>query len=108
MTARVRHKKTIRIRCLHAIPARRVVPRRVEPFERYNGLTSLAFGGSAGYRHKCGLGYPAPWASVSGGASYDNYREDLRTSTRLDLRAETGKRFTEQLDASAGVYYERR
>jgi hypothetical protein len=32
----------------------------------------------------------------------------LRTSKRLDLRAETGQRFTEQLDASAGIYYERR
>lgn len=81
---------------------------RGEVFERYSGLTNLVVGGSAAYRHKFGLGYSAPWASVSAGASYDNYREDLRTSTRLDLRAETGKRFTEQFDASAGVYYERR
>ena len=77
---------------------------RGELFGRYSGLSNVVIGGTAGYRHKFGLGYAAPWASLSVGASYDNYREDLRTGTRLDLRAETGKRFTEQFDASAGVY----
>ena len=44
----------------------------------------------------------------SAGASYDDYRQDLRTSSRLDVSVETGKRFTEQLDASVGLFYERR
>jgi hypothetical protein len=81
---------------------------RGELFERYSGLTNLVAGGTAGYRHKFGLGYAAPWVSLTLGGSFDDYREDLRTSTRLDVRAETGKRFTEQFDMSAGVYYERR
>jgi hypothetical protein len=81
---------------------------RAEAFERYSGLTNLVAGGTAAYRHKFGLGYAAPWVSFTLGGSFDDYREDLRTSTRLDVRAETGKRFTEQFDMSAGVYYERR
>ena len=81
---------------------------RAELFDRYHGLTNLVAGGTAGYRHKFGLGYAAPWVSFTVGASYDDYRDDLRTSTRLDVRAATGKRFTEQFGASAGVYYERR
>lgn len=81
---------------------------RGEWFERYSGLTNFVVGGTAAYRHKFGLGSAAPWAAFSVGASYDDYRDNLRTSTRLDVRAETGKRFTDQFDASAGVYYERR
>jgi hypothetical protein len=81
---------------------------RGEVFERYSGLTNLVGGGTAAYRHKFGLGYAAPWVSFTLGGSYDHYREDLRTSTRFDVRAETGKRFTEQFDVSAGIYYERR
>ncbi len=65
-------------------------------------------GGTAAWRHKFGMGYAAPWVSLAVGASYDDYRDDLRTSTRLDVRAETGMRYGEQLDASAGVYWERR
>jgi hypothetical protein len=79
-----------------------------EVFERYSGLSNLVGGGTAAYRHKFGLGYAAPWVSLALGGSFDDYRQDLRTSTRLDVRAETGKRFTEQFDMSAGVYYERR
>jgi hypothetical protein len=81
---------------------------RGESFDRYSGLSNLVIGGAVAYRHKFGLGYLAPWLTLSVGASYDNYREDLRTSTRLDVRVETGKRFTEQFDASAGLFYERR
>jgi len=79
-----------------------------ELFERYHGLTNVVGGGSVNYRHKFGLGAAAPWLSLTALASYDDYRDDLRTSTRLDLRAEAGQRFTEQFDASVGVYYERR
>ena len=81
---------------------------RAEVFDRYSGLSNMVAGVTAAYRHKFGLGYLAPWSRLSVGASYDNYRDDLRTSTRLDVRAEAGKRFTEQFDASAGLNYERR
>jgi hypothetical protein len=81
---------------------------RAELFDRYAGLTNFQAGGTVAYRHKFGIGYLAPWVAVSGGASYDDFREDLRTSTLLAVRAETGKRFAEQFDASVGLYYERR
>jgi hypothetical protein len=81
---------------------------RVEVFDRYSGLSNAVIGGAATYRHKFGLGYLAPWLVVSAGASYDDYRQDLRTSSRLDVSVETGKRFTEQLDASVGLFHERR
>ena len=81
---------------------------RGEQYTRYDGLSNLVGGGTASWRHKFGLGYEAPWVSVAVGASYDDYRDDLRTSTRLDVRAEGGMRLSEQLDGSAGVYWERR
>lgn len=81
---------------------------RGEAFDRYSGLSNLVIGGAVAYRHKFDVGYLAPWMTLSVGASYDDYREDLRTSSRLAVLAETGKRFTEQFDASAGLFYDRR
>jgi hypothetical protein len=81
---------------------------RAELFDRYHGLTNVGAGAIVVYRRKFGLGYAAPWVSIGVGASYDGYRDDLRTSALLDIRAETGRRFTEQFDASAGLYYEHR
>jgi len=81
---------------------------RGELFSRYTGLGNVVAGATGAYRHKFGVGALAPWISVSAGASYDDYRDDLRTSTRVDVRAEAGRRFSEDLDASVGVYYERR
>ncbi len=81
---------------------------RVEAFDRFSGLSNVVVGGAVAYRHKFGMGYLAPWLAVAAGASYDNYREDLRTSSRVDVRLEAGKRFTEQFEGSAGLYYERR
>jgi len=81
---------------------------RGELFDRFSGLSNLVGGGTAAYRHKFGVGATAPWVSVSTGASYDGYRQDLRTSTRWDVRADVGQRLTEQWDVSAGIYHERR
>jgi hypothetical protein len=81
---------------------------RAELFDRYDGLNNLVAGATVAYRRKFGVGYLAPWVAASVGASYDDFREDLRTSTRLAVRGELGKRLTEQVDASVGLYYERR
>ncbi len=83
---------------------------RGELFDRYNGLTNLVVGGTAAYRHKFGarLFGALGLARLRLTRSYDNYRDDLRTSARLDVRAESGKRFNEQFDASAGLFFERR
>ena len=40
--------------------------------------------------------------------SYDDYRSDIRDGARFDLRTEVGQRFTEKIDAVAGVAYEQR
>ncbi len=81
---------------------------RAEIYDRYSGLSNVALGGNLAYRHKFGVGYAAPWVSVAVDGSYDNYRDNLRTGTRLDVRAETGRRLDQQADVAAGVYFERR
>lgn len=81
---------------------------RGELYNRYGGLSNAVFGASGAYRHKFGVGYAAPWVSLAVGGSYDKYRDELRTSTRLDIRAETGRRLDQQADVSAGIYFERR
>ena len=81
---------------------------RAEIYDRYSGLSNATLGGNLAYRHKFGVGYAAPWVSVAVDGSYDNYRDNLRTGTRLDVRAETGRRLDQQADVAAGVYFERR
>ena len=81
---------------------------RSEIYHRFHGLNVLGLGGTALYRHKFGLGYAAPWILVAASASHDNYRDDIRDSDRIELRAELGKRFTESFDAAFGGRLERR
>jgi hypothetical protein len=81
---------------------------RSEIYHRFHGLNLLGLGGTALYRHKLGLGYAAPWILLAASASHDNYREDIRDSNRVELRAELGKRFTEAFDAAFGGRVERR
>ena len=81
---------------------------RSEIYNRFYGLNLFGLGGTALYRHKFGLGYAAPWILVAASASHDNYRDDIRDSDRIELRAELGKRFTESFDAAFGGRLERR
>ena len=81
---------------------------RSEIYHRFHGLNLLGLGGTALYRHKFGLGYAAPWILLAASASHDNYREDIRDSDRVELRAEMGKRFTEAFDMAFGGRFERR
>jgi hypothetical protein len=81
---------------------------RSELYHRFHGLNLLGLGGTAIYRHKFGLGYAAPWILLAASASHDNYRDDIRDSDRVELRAEIGKRFTEAFDAAFGGRLERR
>src|SRR6266545_7413669 len=64
---------------------------RGEFYDRFHGLNVLGLGGVALYRHKFGLGYAAPWILLSASALHDNYRDDIRDSERVELRAELGK-----------------
>ena len=79
-----------------------------EAYRRYHGLNNLSLGGRVYARHKFGLGYDAPWLALSVEGSHDDYRDTLRDSNRLELRAEAGKRLTSDFDAGAGVVYDRR
>ena len=45
---------------------------------------------------------------LSVAAARDDYRGDIRDGRRLDIRAEIGKRFTPEFDASFGGRYDRR
>ena len=81
---------------------------RSEIYHRFHGLNLLGLGGTALYRHKFGLGYAAPWILLAASASDDNYRDDIRDSDRVELRAEMGKRFTETFDMAFGGRLERR
>ena len=81
---------------------------RGEAYDRYTGLNVAGVGGSMVYRHKLGLGWGAPWVAFVATGSYDDYRADVRTGARFDLRAEVGRRFTESFDAAVGVAYDRR
>jgi len=77
-------------------------------YHRLHGLNLLDVGANTTYQHKCGLGYAAPWISLSVAAARDDYRGDIRDGRRLDIRAEIGKRFTPEFDASFGGRYDRR
>ncbi|HWZ73823.1 MAG TPA: hypothetical protein VN326_20380 [Casimicrobiaceae bacterium] len=79
-----------------------------EAWHRFHGLNRISIGGTASYKHKFGLGYAAPWASLGLSGSRDNYRADIRDSDRLEARAELGQRFSEIFDASVGAVYDRR
>ena len=81
---------------------------RTELYHRFHGLNLLDVGANATYKHKFGLGYAAPWISLSVAAARDDYRGDIRDGRRLDIRAEIGKRFTPEFDASFGGRYDRR
>lgn len=79
-----------------------------EAYGRFHGLNLLSLGARVAYRHKFGLGFAAPWASVALGAAHDDYRGGVRDSDRLDARLELGQRFTEHFDASLGIALDRR
>lgn len=81
---------------------------RAEAHNRYRGLDNLVVGGGLAYRRKFGVGYAAPWLSISIDGSHAEYRDDLRTSTYLNVQAEAGQRLTDRFDTSAAVFYGRR
>jgi hypothetical protein len=79
-----------------------------EAFGRYRELDRLELGTSLSYKHKLALGWDAVWISTHASLSYDDYRDSVRDSTRLSGELELGRRFRPDLEASAGVFYDRR
>lgn len=79
-----------------------------EAYARFHGLNSVSIGAGAAYRHKFGLGYAAPWASIAVGAAHDDFRGDIRDGRRVEARFEAGQRLSENFDASLGIISDRR
>jgi hypothetical protein len=77
-------------------------------YARYTRLSYAAVDGTLAWRRKLGVGLTEPWIGASATLSYEDYREDVRDSSRLELRVEAGRRFTESLDASIGYVFDRR
>jgi hypothetical protein len=81
---------------------------RGELYGRFHGLNMLGVAGTVEYRHKFGLGYAAPWVTLSATGAHDDYRGSIRDSDRVELVAELGQRFTADFDAAFGTTYGRR
>jgi len=79
-----------------------------EAYTRFHGLNLISIGGSAGYRHKFGLGRDVPWASIIFSAAHDDFRGDIRDGDRIEARLEVGKRLSDNFDASVGIATDRR
>jgi len=79
-----------------------------EAYARFHGLNLISIGGSAGYRHKFGLGRDVPWASIIFSAAHDDFRGDICDGDRIEARLEVGKRLSDNFDASVGIATDRR
>jgi hypothetical protein len=79
-----------------------------EAYARFHGLNLISIGGSAGYRHKFGLGHDVPWASITVRAAHDDFRGDIRDGDRIEASLEVGKRLSANFDASVGIATDRR
>lgn len=77
-------------------------------YARFPRLSYAAADATLGWQRKLGIGLTQPWIGASATLSREDYREDTRDSDRLELRIEAGKRWTEQLDTSAGYAFDRR
>lgn len=84
------------------------VEARVVRYDKSHGASFGALGANAGWRRKVGLGLTAPWIAADASVAYEDAREDIRDGMRYALSFTAGKRFTPQLEASAGVAYDRR
>jgi hypothetical protein len=81
---------------------------RLTRYNKSHGASFASLGAIAGWRRKLGLGLTAPWIALDGSAALEDAREDIRDGMRYVLSAAAGKRFTRELEASAGVAYDRR
>jgi len=81
---------------------------RLNRYSPANGASFAGAGLLAGARRKLGLGAMAPWVALDASGGYESAREDIRDAYRYAASATLGKRFTPQLEASAGFAYDRR
>lgn len=84
------------------------VDARLTRYTRSHGASFASLGANVSARRKLGLGLTAPWIAVGGSAAYEDAREDIRDAMRYAVSLSAGKRFTPDLDGSAGFAYDRR
>jgi hypothetical protein len=77
-------------------------------YARFTLLDATSLDAGVTWRRKLGLGYAAPWISLRANASHDDYRDDIRDSERFDIALVAGKRISERLDVSGGIWHDRR
>ena len=75
---------------------------------RHPRLSFAAVDGEVAYWRKFGLGREAPWVRASVRGAVEDYRDNTRDSSVLDLRLEVGRRFSERLDGAIGYLHDRR
>lgn len=72
----------------------------------YSGLSNFAAGVNLRLRHKFGLGYRAPWLSLSGQALYRNYHDDDRDGWQYDAGAVVGVPLSARFSLHGSVRYD--
>ncbi len=75
---------------------------RTSRFWRFNGMSSVALGGTASWRSKFGVGAFVPWTKVSASFSGERYGENIRDGQRSSLALHAGSRLSERLEVSGG------
>jgi len=75
---------------------------RTSQYWRFHGVSRVAFGGSASWRRKFGVGAYVPWVSLSASLAGERYGESIRDGLRTDITLRAGKRVSEALELSGG------
>ena len=77
-------------------------------YDRHPRLSYAAGEAEVAYWHKLGLGLTAPRLRVAARLAREDFREDTRDSSVVDLRAELARRVSERLDLSLGYLRDQR
>lgn len=80
---------------------------RASQFREFHGMNSVAFGGTASWGRKFGLGAFVPWTKVSASFAEERYGESVRNGLRSNVTLRVGQRLSEQLELSGGGSFER-
>jgi hypothetical protein len=80
---------------------------RAAQFREFHGMNSVAFGGTASWGRKLGLGAFVPWTEVSASFAVERYGESIRNGQRSNVTLRLGQRPSERLELSGGGSFER-
>ena len=80
---------------------------QTQSYVRFSGLSSVAVGTRAQFRHKFGLGPHTPWASIVMRAMHRDYRYDYRDGWQYDATVSSGVRVAQRWELGGSVQYDR-